>query len=188
MAELTKERMLEIEAIVSDITFHLDFTESPSVDIVSLVKRDGFEVEPSLMQIETTGCLFVNDDPDNKERLIVVNKIFKNPDNEDDVIFKKSRFITAHEYGHYILHKPENQPLYAHRDSDKRDNQEELEADYFARSLLMPLSEFESYYQILNEMGNNNQKFTLDMLSKVFKVTKNKVQKREEDVKKLANA
>lgn len=48
----------------------------------------------------------------------MVNKVFDNPDNEEDVVFKKSRFITAHEYGHYILHKSSEQTLYAHRDND----------------------------------------------------------------------
>lgn len=186
MAQLTKDKMLEIESITNKITSKLDFSQSPSVDIVSLVKADKFEVEPSLMPIDTTGCLFVNDDPQNMERLIMVNKVFQNPDNEEDVVFKKSRFITAHEYGHYILHKPSEQPLYAHRDSDERDEPQELEADYFARSILMPLDEFKSYYDLLNSM-DSNKKFVLEMLSKLFNLTKNKINMRIGDLAILSD-
>lgn len=182
MATLEKNRMLKIENEVNKITSTLDFSKSPFVDISSLVEKERFTVRPRLMEIETTGCLFVNDDPENFERLIVVNTIFKNPDNEKDVIFKKSRFITAHEFGHYKLHKPSQQSYYFHRDSDKRDNQIELEADYFARALLMPYNEFSGYLKILNDMAENDPLFVKGTLSSLFGVTKNKVEKRMEDL------
>lgn len=121
MSTIEKQRMLEIEEIATRLLKDESFDDSPSVDIVSIVEKDGFDVRPKEMPISTTGCLFVNDDKKSKERTILVNTRFKNPENEKDVIFKKSRFITAHEYGHFILHKQPEQPLYAHRDSDKRD-------------------------------------------------------------------
>lgn len=115
-------------------------SKSPYVDITSLVKKDGFDIQANLMPIDTTGCIFVNDveDSKEKERLIIVNRVFRNHDSEEDVVFKKSRFITAHEYGHFILHIPEGQKLYAHRDSDKRNEPMEQEADFFARCILDP--------------------------------------------------
>lgn len=182
MPNIEKSRMLEIEAITSKLLEDIDFDKSPYVDIVSLVKKADFEVEPSEMDIETTGCLFVSDDAKNKKRLILVNTIFRNPENESDVVFKKSRFITAHEYGHFILHKKEGQPIYAHRDTYHRTDPIELEADYFARSILMPLSQFKIYYEILNQMGNDDERFTVSLLSKIFKVTSNKIRKRVEDL------
>lgn len=124
----------------------------------------------------------VNNDEANKERIIMVNTKFKNPDNEEDVVFKKSRFITAHEYGHFILHKEDGHPIYAHRDTDHREDDIELEADYFARSLLMPLDNFKMYYNAINEIGNGDEVFTVTVLSRLFKVTKNKVKKRVEDI------
>ena len=39
-----------------------DLEENPYVDIVSLVKKEGFVVETNTMEIETTGYLFVNED------------------------------------------------------------------------------------------------------------------------------
>lgn len=182
MLNIEKSRMLEIEDIVSKILSGINFSNSPYVDIVSLVEKDGFDVETSEMDIETTGCLLVSDEPKNRKRLILVNTNFKNPKNEPDVVFKKSRFITAHEYGHFILHKEDGQPIYAHRDTYHRTEPIELEADYFARSVLMPLDQFKSYYKILNRLGENDEKFTIEMLSKLFKVTRNKVQKRVEDL------
>ena len=185
MADITKEKMLEIESITKNLLIDNDFNKSPYVDIVSIVKKDGFEVKPQEMPIETTGCLFVSDDKERTERLIMVNTVFKNPDGELDVIFKKSRFITAHEYGHYKLHKPVDQPLYAHRDSDKRDEPEEMEADFFARSILMPMEYFKLYYSVLNEFGNSDESFTVEMLSRLFKVTRNKIRKRIGDISVL---
>lgn len=187
MLEIDKEKMLAIEEKTSDLLKGVDFGQSPCVDIVSLVKKDNFEVEPTNMDIETTGCLFVNDDVNNPQRLITVNTFFRNPDNETDVIFKKSRFITAHEYGHFILHHEEGTPIFMHRDTYHRTEPKELEADYFARSILMPLDQFKIYYEVLNEMSSNDSQFTIELLSKLFKVTKNKVNRRIGDMLALTN-
>lgn len=180
MSNINKERMQEIEQKTLKLLEKIDLEENPYVDIVALVRKEGFIVEPNTMEIETTGYLFVNEDE--KERNIYVNTQFRNPEKETDVVFKKSRFITAHEYGHFILHKKEGEPIYAHRDTEHRKEPIELEADYFARSILMPLEYFKSYYEILNELGGNEEKFTIEILSRLFKVTKNKVRKRVEDL------
>ncbi len=187
MDNIRKERMLEIEKITSALVGDVGFEDSPYVDIVSLVKKDKFKVEPMPMEPETTGCLFVNEDENKTERLITVNTYFKNPENEPDVVFRKSRFITAHEYGHFILHKKDGLPIYAHRDTDHRTDEKELEADYFARSVLMPWKSFHIFYEVLNEMGGKDEEFTVDMLSKLYKVTRNKVRKRIGDLKILAD-
>lgn len=89
MNKLSKEKMLFIESKTQSLLKDVDFEKSPYVDIVSLVKKDRFTVEPKDMDIDTTGCLLVNNDETNKERIIMVNTKFKNPDNEEDVVFKK---------------------------------------------------------------------------------------------------
>lgn len=182
LMSITKERMLEIERVTSSLLQNVNFDDSPSVDIVSIVKKDHFEVKPKSMDIETTGLLLVNDDEPDNNRLIYVNTKFKNPDNEEDVVFKKSRFITAHEYGHFILHKEDGVPIYAHRDTYHRTEPIELEADYFARSILMPLKLFEAYYEVSKKICKNDEDFILEVLSAFFKVTKNKIRKRMEDL------
>lgn len=185
--DISKERMREIEDITSKILKNTNLAETPYVDIVPLVKKEGFTVIPSEMPLSTTGCLFVNEGAPigQKKRTIMVNTKFKNPDKENDVVFKKSRFITAHEYGHFKLHQKEGESMYAHRDTDHRTEPQELEADYFARSILMPYKQFKLYYEVLKDFGNDDNMFTIEMLSKLFKVTKNKVQKRVEDILEL---
>lgn len=192
--DISDNRKIEIEKIVNNIISKQGFDESTSIDIVSIVKKDNFLVQRGDIPIEITGYLAVNDNEPVDEitkchRLIVVNNKFTNPDNEDNVILKKSRFITAHEYGHFILHK-KNQSLYAHRDSGKRETTEELEADYFARSILMPTNSFLFINNVIDKLfeitdlhnEDVKQKIKIDLLSRRFKVTKNKVQKRLGDI------
>lgn len=199
MKDITLEKKREIEDIVTNILSDYDFSEEPSVDIVTLVKNNGFLVQNADMPIDVTGYLAVNDrntvDENGRfNRLIVVNTKFRNPDNEESVVLKKSRFITAHEYGHFVLHK-KDQELYAHRDSDKREKPEELEADYFARSILMPIKQFSALNQtidgILSNIKRANRELYLikvQMLSILFKVTKDKVKKRLGDISEFNTA
>lgn len=186
MSSISKERMFEIEKTVNDILADTDHEKNPCIDIVSLVKKDGFTVKTKEMDLETTGCILVDDNAEEWKRIIMVNTTFKNPEGEEDVIFKKSRFITAHEFGHFILHREKGQPIYAHRDTYHRTEPTEVEADYFARAILMPLQSFEVYNRVLNKIGNNDSEFTVGMLSKIFKVTANKVRMRLEDISALS--
>jgi hypothetical protein len=185
MADITKEKMMEIEKKTGELLKGIDLETSPYVDIVSIVKKDHFDVQPQEMDADTTGCLFVNDDALKTERKIYVNTRFRNLDNDEDVVFKKSRFITAHEYAHFILHKKDGKPIYAHRDTDHRTEPMELEADYFARSILMPLNIFRVYCDVARDVANEDEDFTVMILSRVFGVTKNKVRRRMEDLEVL---
>lgn len=194
MPDITRERKIEIENEVHQILSETGYNPFPQnsliVDIVQLVKANDFAVQTSEMDLNTTGCLIVNDlEPvmdTNKNRLIVVNKNFKNNNNDNNVILKKSRFITAHEYGHFILHKQEGQPIYAHRDTAHRTDPEELEADYFARSILMPYESVIQYVNVIKSLNiYNNIKESIPLLSTIFKVTKDKVSKRLDDIEEL---
>lgn len=190
MIDIEKSRKIEIENIVKDILSDSDFSQSPSIDIVSLVKSNDFAVQTSEMDMDTTGCLIVNDIKPvmdtNKNRLIVVNKNFNNNNNDDNYILKKSRFITAHEFGHYILHKKDGQPIYAHRDTHHRTERTELEADYFARSILMPYNIFNQYVETMEYLGLfNNRETAIELLSTIFKTTKDKISKRLGDLEEL---
>lgn len=194
--DIDNARKAEIECIVSQILTNEGIKKISPIEIVSLVKKHGFLVQSSDLPIDVTGYIAVNDnepvDEDGEyNRLIVVNNKFNNSDNEENVVFKKSRFITAHEFGHFILHKDKNEPLYAHRDSDQRDTPIELEADYFARSVLMPrksflwiIDMFNSFYEsfVSEPIEENKQEQIIQYLSQYFKVTKAKVRKRMEDI------
>lgn len=181
---ITTNRKKEIEEQVNKILQGEKFKKNPQVDIVALVEKENFVVKAERMEINTTGLLYAGDD----ERVITVNKEFKNPDNEENVVFKKSRFITAHEYGHFILHKEQlGTPIYAHRDTYNRTSTIELEADYFARSILMPLEKFRLFHEAAKQMCNEEdyEEFVPYALSVVFGVTRNKVLKRMEDLSEL---
>lgn len=195
MSDISTKRKLEIEKKVYATLLSSGFNPAQKnnsliVDIVQLVKGNDFDVKTSEMDLNTTGCLFVNDLDTimgtNKNRVIVVNKNFKNGDNDDNVVLKKSRFITAHEYGHFILHKKDGIPIYAHRDSDHRTDPEELEADYFARSILMPYELFKQYVNTIKLLNLYDEiKDAVPLLSNIFKVTKDKASKRLNDLKEL---
>lgn len=198
MLDIQNEKKLEIEKKVHDILTKENLSPLSSVDIVPLVNKYGFCVQKADLPIDTTGYLAVNDNAPVTEdsehhKLIVVNTKFTNNDNDDNVILKKSRFITAHEFGHYILHKKQSESLYAHRDNDKRDSLIELEADYFARSILMPANSFSKINELIDSIGQLNAmnsseltNFKIDFLSRFFKVTKNKVKKRMGDIEVLS--
>ena len=195
MTDISIKEKKDIEIIVHDVLLSSGFDTSKKnnsliVDIVQLVKGKNFDVTTSEMDQNTTGCLFVNDLDTimgtKTNRLIVVNKNFKNDDNDENVILKKSRFITAHEYGHFILHKKEEISIYAHRDSDHRTEPEELQADYFARSILMPYELFKKYVDTIKILQlYNDIKDAIPLLSNIFKVTKDKASKRLDDLYEL---
>lgn len=195
MPDISKDRKIEIEHTVKKVLLKSGYNPTPKansliVDIVRLVKRDNFAVQTSEMDINTTGCLIVNDLQSvmdtNKNRLIVVNKFFKNDNDDEDYLLKKSRFITAHEYGHFILHKEHKQKIYAHRDTDHRTEPQELEADYFARAILMPLDLFNKYIIAIDDLKLTDHNIeTENLLSAIFKVTKDKIQKRIKDLQEL---
>lgn len=155
MKRITKERMTEIERITANILSerHVDFWKDPYIDIVSIVKQDGFNVVPVSMPIDTTGCLLVSDNPLEYKRLIIVNKDFKNPENEKDIVFKESRFITAHEYGHYMLHKAslEDTKTWYMENICEKIQKEDIEA------ASKQLAEFQSICQYYSEHGKDCQ-------------------------------
>lgn len=186
---LTEKRKKQIEEQVQEVIRTCKFTKLPTVDISSLIEKDGFKIKTELMPIHTTGILFVDEsDEDNPIREITVNEIFTNPNEEEDIIYKKSRFISAHEYGHYILHGKTgilSQPIYIHRDSDTREEEIELEADYFARAILMPALPFKECYNIAKRITGNDIILMLDILSKAFGVTQKKVSVRIKDMQEL---
>ena len=46
----------------------------------------------------------------------------------------------------------------------------------------MPIKTFDLFYQTANEIGNNDENFTVEILSRAFGVTKSKVKKRIGDL------
>lgn len=177
-----KERKVEIEQIINDLSNkHKEFT-IPAFDIIKLLKeKEGFAIGTKVMTDDTTGMLIVDDEnwieDAQTHRLIVVNALLQ----EQKDFIQRRRFIIAHEYAHFILHKKETKQ-FAHRDTSRKLSEEEKEADYFARCLLMPETALRS---LLNLDFVKGLSFTtkIMLVSRFFNVTQNKaIQRVKEDL------
>lgn len=101
------------------------------VKIIELCESLGISVFEQYLPPEVSGFIVIQEKPFdryNTGRLIVINQA--------DTA-KRRRFTIAHELAHYILHRPEDAPLYAHRDAGQNGGIE-TEANIFASNVLMP--------------------------------------------------
>lgn len=101
------------------------------VKIVELCKKHNISVFEKYLPKEVSGLIVIqkNNFKDfDTGRLIVVNL-------SDSAA--RRRFTIAHELGHYILHKGDQEEIYAHRDAGQNSGKEQ-EANIFASNILMP--------------------------------------------------
>lgn len=178
----TQERKNEIEKIVDGIVSEYAELNVPAFDITKFLnEKYGFAIASQPMVDDTTGMLFVDDDNfvsgTNTHRLVVINSLLS----EKNDYIQRRRFITAHEFAHFILHKNDTRQ-YAHRDTSKREKPEEKEADYFARCLLMPKSIIETALNV-EFIKNSSHEDKVALIARIFNVTKKKARTRlEEDL------
>lgn len=177
MAVLDKTRKDEIEKRVNEIIDRNNLNV-PGFDLAKfLTEVEGFQIGSLPMSDNTTGMLFMNDNrfvlETNSHRLIIVNDNL--PFNENRS--KRHRFIVAHEYAHSQLHKSPDHSTYAHRDADKLNTPQELEADYFARCLLMPKNLVKSFLD-LDFLKDATLDEKISAVARVFNVTHKKAQQR----------
>lgn len=100
---------------------------------------------------------------------------------DDEYIYNlKKRFIIAHEFAHFMLHKNEH-TQFAHRDTDKKNSPEEREADYFARCLLMP-RELVSKILSVDNIKEQSLCDKASIISRLFVVTITKAKARIEEL------
>jgi len=193
--DISRADKKKIEAAVRELLQEKGVEAAGGVDIVSIAKREGFLVQKVYLPPETVGFLAVNEEEfiegTESHKWIVINRGFVNAENEAGLELKKSRFIAAHEYGHYMLHRG-NLKKFAHKDTGESSSREDLEADYFARSMLMPLDIFQMACRMLagrisrsEEEENYDRK--VEYLSDIFKVTQECVRRRLEDLLELSN-
>ncbi len=131
---MRKERKLEIEQLAMDLLDENKITDNPGKHLDVIAKRERITVLPFKdWPPETCGkILYINNEP----------VIFYN-ENHD---IKMVNFTIAHELGHYFLKHLENQQaeiICMNRDlqkSDDRKDPHEVEANFFAACLLMPLN------------------------------------------------
>lgn len=178
---MTDERKREIEAEANRlIETHSLLT--PGFDLAKFLSGyEGFKLGMQDLDDDTTGMLLVNDNEYIKgtetNRLIVVNRKIRKRSQDRETFIRKRRFIVAHEYGHFILHKKADEKLFAHRDRSKRNSTREEEADYFARCLLMPRALVEKFVAI-EEVKETNLDEQAGLIARVFNVTPKKAKQR----------
>lgn len=170
------ERRREIEGIVDKIIASHDL-KRPGFDLVTfLTKSQSFTVGLQDLDSDTTGLLLVNDSEYieglQTHRLIVLNNFLKTKPN----YLRRRRFITAHEFGHFILHK-EGKTIFAHRDYSSRETPEEKEADFFARCLLMPRSLVREVLSV-GEVDSIDIEEKVALIARTFNVTEKKARQR----------
>ena len=141
--ELCKMTLAQMQVFADKILENNGQNGVAPVDIAKLVTSDGFSVFSISMKDDATGRLLVDEKNTiagtNSNKVIAVNK---------NLSLERKRFVTAHEYAHYMLHRPMSgqRVQYAHRDYKTSSNSMEKEADAFARCLLMPADLFSREY------------------------------------------
>lgn len=174
------ERRQYIEKVADGIISEYGLNK-PGFNLIGfLTRQQGFKVGMQDLDNDTTGLLLVNEKEPitntGTNRLIVLNSSLE----QDPEYFQKRRFITAHEYGHYILHKETNE-IYAHRDTTARNAPQEKEADYFARCLLMPKKLMNDVYNLW-DLKNASADEKVTTIADSFNVSRKKAKLRLTEV------
>jgi Zn-dependent peptidase ImmA (M78 family) len=148
------------------------------VDIVKLVTDKGFELRSMNFNKDTTGIIFIDE---NNEMPMIANK--KLIGINENLEYEQMRFVVAHEFSHYILHRPCNQFMFTHRSYKNSDIETEKEADCFARCLLMPsdlfLAEADAVKQRIKNLSDND---IVKLLSVKFKTSPKKTKVRYDEL------
>ncbi len=126
------------------------------VRIVELCEKYDFSVLGLNLTPDVSGIIIAQDeniDKFNTNKLIAVNLA-------DSA--KRRRFTIAHELAHYILHRNNENEVFAHRDAGQTSSLE-VEANTFASAILMPE---QLVYDSLSYLGDNWKKMPDSILCK----------------------
>lgn len=192
-AVLMPERKKEIETAANHIR-NQHGIKTANFDLIEFLTLDySFEVQSRLLDDDTTALLLVDEKNivpgSSSHRVMIINKRIV----DDDASFRRRRFICAHEFGHFILHRKKNQAVYALRDTVNKSSAIEQEAEYFAYCLLMPADLINNLYNredARSDVENIKRKYGFsmgDLVAELFNVTKRTAIWRLKDLKKTEN-
>ena len=177
--ELSEDRLREIQKTAEDI---LDqYKLLPGFDLARfLTREESFVLGLKEMDRNTTGVLLINQEEfirgTTTHKLILINqRLQEQPDFQ-----QRSRFIAAHEYGHYKLHAT-GMSYYPHRDTSNVNAPQEQEAEYFARCLLMPEKSIRELMK-LSAVADGSTEDKAAMIARFFNVTQKKASQRMADL------
>ena len=138
----------------------LDHKLKPGFEIKKLIKDLGLAYVEKAFEGDISGLLKITDE----KSVICINR---------DEHPNRKRFSAAHELGHYFLHSAkalniDKNIITFNRDANSQTGEviEEVEANFFAASLLMPLGEITKSINFKKSFD-----FNVDFLAKEFKVS-----------------
>lgn len=167
---LDNSQKQEIDKKISDLVINFEEKNDSSFDIIKFVtKKIGFLVQSLNMGDETSGMLLYDKNNfvagTNSHKLIVIKRGLPE---------EKSRFIVAHELGHYCL-RNKDKPQLAHRENETIENDDELKAEYFARSILMPEENVRKFVELITGFDEKiSKEKIIKLIAIMYTVTENK--------------
>lgn len=154
---------------------------TPPIDIFALATSVGFDVRGAYFSSEIDGVMLANEKAEKIENFlsnkVIVYSKKKSP--------QETRFIVAHELGHYIKEKsanPNGQILAAARDHSEADysnNKDEQFIDYMAAAILVPKEDLVKRFSRLQSTGDP---MLYKKIAKVYKVNEDLAKRRVEEV------
>lgn len=159
-----KVRYSLVDKLIKSLSSKHPELTKPPVKIEKLVKRLSIELIEKDFDYAMSGAAIIDGD----NRIISINKA------ESPV---RKRFTVAHELGHILLHYDQElnvdlKPIRLNRDSSSSmgESWREVEANYFAASILMPTEQIERYYYSFIVQYEDDD-LILEKLAKKFKVS-----------------
>ena len=141
---LSQERKSKIESITADLlsdAYNQDVEIVPPVKLSKILEKYGYSVKSGDFPNETiSGALNI------EKKIIYV---------ADNDTFGRQMFTIAHELGHIFLNDKKDKEIYYRIDSVNLDESEkngEIEANYFAASLLMPQLLVKKFWDITKDI------------------------------------
>jgi Zn-dependent peptidase ImmA (M78 family) len=139
----------------------------PCIPIEKIAKSLGVQISEIDLGADISGMLVIND----KDAVIAINPM-QSPE--------RKRFTIAHELGHFVLHKENNNSVFVDRDfivkyrSNKPYSElevrQEQEANAFAAAILMP-QELVMTELARNDLQAQSESELIDTLSNLFNVS-----------------
>lgn len=174
---LTNEEKNMIDEKLKDfVAGNLNFPNKP-IDIIKFATNEkNFIVQSLYMSKDTSGMMLYNNDDyvagTNSHGLIVIKRGLSE---------KESRFIVAHELGHYCLNADQTQ--IAHREKEEVVNKSEEMAEYFARCILMPIQGLKNLIENLKNFDKDmSDEKIIEIISIIFNVTEKKARIRFSEI------
>jgi Zn-dependent peptidase ImmA (M78 family) len=161
----TSLRNIEIQA--AQIASKLNDRKKKYIDVTEIAEKLGLQVSAHDLGANVSGVLYI----DKGKGVIGYAK------HESEV---RRRFTVAHEIGHFILHRLDNEVfvdktefkvLYRDNNAAKGENKQEREANAFAAALLMPRDRVIEELEKMNFDLGDEKEDVIKKLSEIFKVS-----------------